>query len=107
MTPYRDIRASLEARLDKLARRAGAVERDLRRPQQRNAEQRAIEAENDMVLEQLDADGRREIRQIRDALERMDAGTYGRCAACGEQIGKDRLGALPFTAVCIACAEGS
>jgi DnaK suppressor protein len=41
------------------------------------------------------------------ALARLDAGTYGRCATCGQAIGADRLDALPWAALCIGCQRGA
>jgi hypothetical protein len=35
----------------------------------------------------------------------MDEGTYGQCEACGKNIAKARLEAIPFTRYCIECAE--
>ncbi len=43
--------------------------------------------------------------QIHDALNRITAGTYGRCEECGELIAKPRLQALPYTKHCIECAR--
>ena len=43
--------------------------------------------------------------QIRDALGRIDAGSYGRCEECGEPIARPRLQALPYTRYCIECAR--
>ena len=40
------------------------------------------------------------------ALDALDAGTYGRCAGCGEPIPFDRLEAVPGTDRCVACAAG-
>jgi RNA polymerase-binding protein DksA len=37
------------------------------------------------------------------ALERIDAGSYGLCARCGEQISPERLEALPWAGKCIEC----
>lgn len=34
------------------------------------------------------------------ALERLDAGTYGRCEACGEPIAEERLAVSPTTPFC-------
>jgi RNA polymerase-binding transcription factor DksA len=42
--------------------------------------------------------------EIDAALARVDAGTYGRCAECGERISPERLDALPATTVCVRCA---
>jgi RNA polymerase-binding transcription factor DksA len=41
------------------------------------------------------------IARIRDAIGRMDAGTYGRCVVCGQRIPDERLEALPDTAYCV------
>ncbi|MDF1667896.1 MAG: TraR/DksA C4-type zinc finger protein, partial [Planctomycetota bacterium] len=41
--------------------------------------------------------------QIDDALERIEAGTYGICEECKEPVGIERLKALPFTPLCISC----
>jgi RNA polymerase-binding transcription factor DksA len=43
----------------------------------------------------------------RAALARLDAGTYGRCERCGEPISAARLKALPYTPVCIGCAQAA
>jgi DnaK suppressor protein len=42
---------------------------------------------------------------IETALERIDAGNYGRCSQCDGAIAKARLNAIPYTPVCIKCAE--
>lgn len=41
------------------------------------------------------------IREIDDALGRIDAGTYGRCAACGAVIPEERLAAVPYATLCV------
>jgi len=48
--------------------------------------------------------GQNMLRQIDDALERIDAGTFGECERCGNDIGKGRLKAMPTAALCIDCA---
>lgn len=45
------------------------------------------------------------LRQIDEALARLDAGTYGICARCGEPIPPARLEVRPFAEHCVACAE--
>ncbi len=37
------------------------------------------------------------------ALERIEAGTYGKCQTCGKTIGDDRLEAIPYATQCIEC----
>src|ERR1700744_5942611 len=36
------------------------------------------------------------LEQVHDALERIEAGTFGRCEECDEPIAKPRLQALPY-----------
>ena len=43
--------------------------------------------------------------QIDQALDRIDAGTYGACTECGKLVAKPRLQALPYTRTCIDCAR--
>jgi DnaK suppressor protein len=40
-----------------------------------------------------------------DALRRLEAGTFGVCAACGDDIPEARLRALPFAVRCTGCEE--
>ena len=42
---------------------------------------------------------------IQEALDRITKGTYGICRDCGEPIAEQRLNAIPWTRVCIACKE--
>lgn len=44
------------------------------------------------------------VREIDAALERIAAGIYGECAVCENDIGINRLRALPTTTLCIECA---
>jgi DnaK suppressor protein len=46
---------------------------------------------------------RRLLNKIREALERIDDGTFGTCEMCGEQISEARLKARPVTTLCIDC----
>jgi DnaK suppressor protein len=45
------------------------------------------------------------LEQISAALDRIDAGTFGRCVECGQHIPAERLDALPYTPHCVACAS--
>ncbi len=101
-------RERLEALLAHLERRTLAVERDLRRadgPLASDSEEQAVMLQNDDVLGALDREGHEQIGRIREALARMEAGTYGRCVDCGAEIAEARLEALPYALTCIACAQ--
>ena len=43
------------------------------------------------------------LRQIDDALDRIDDGTFGLCEDCGEEIGEARLKAIPYATLCVEC----
>ena len=44
-------------------------------------------------------------REVRDALNRLAAGTYGICLECDEEINASRLAAVPWAAYCRTCQE--
>ena len=45
------------------------------------------------------------LRGIQAALERIDAGEYGRCQNCDEEIPSNRLEIEPTASYCIRCAS--
>ena len=57
----------------------------------------------DPVAYQTVASNRMVVEQITAALNRLSAGTYGRCTRCGGQIAPARLEVLPHAAACIEC----
>ena len=46
---------------------------------------------------------RTKLVQIEDALKRIDDGEYGECENCQDEIGEDRLRAMPFAKFCLSC----
>ena len=48
---------------------------------------------------------RSKVRNIDDALARLDEGSYGVCDACGLEIAEERLTAMPFTRLCRDCQQ--
>lgn len=57
----------------------------------------------DPVAYQATASHRLAVDQITAALNRISAGTYGRCVRCGNRIAPARLEVLPSAAACIEC----
>jgi DnaK suppressor protein len=47
------------------------------------------------------------IREVRGALSRIHAGTFGICVDCEENINPKRLAAIPWASSCIACQEAA
>jgi DnaK suppressor protein len=62
----------------------------------------SLESDRNFELRIRDRE-RRLIGKIREALERIDAGEFGECEDCGDQIGEARLKARPVTTLCIEC----
>ena len=56
------------------------------------------------ALAHIDAT-RTRLRQVDEALARIDEGTYGTCANCGNEIPAERLEARPQSILCLDCAE--
>lgn len=47
----------------------------------------------------------RHLREINDALHRMDTDHYGICLECDEPISTKRLDAVPWAKYCVTCQE--
>ena len=47
-----------------------------------------------------------QLQQIRSAIARLDAGSYGACVNCEEPIGYARLKARPESPLCRECQQG-
>ena len=105
MSSHRNLRVQLEKRLAEIGQRVGRIEADLRREHDRDLPEQAAELENDEVLEGLDDLGRAEVQAIREALRRIEDGTYGFCVECREAIDEKRLQAQPTAGTCINCAN--
>lgn len=45
------------------------------------------------------------LRNVVAALRRIEGGTYGTCDGCGQRIAQKRLGAVPWTPLCIKCQQ--
>lgn len=103
-TPIPVRKAQLLKRLGELGARLEAIEEELDSHQNPDWEELATEREGDEVLEATGNAGKAEITQIRAALKRIDDGSYGDCARCGEPIAEARLDALPWTPLCRSCA---
>jgi RNA polymerase-binding transcription factor DksA len=105
----RAARATLLARAAELRERLQRVRGDLKRerePLPRDSADAAIAVENDEVLMAIEQTAMRELSFLDSALERMEHGAYGVCAACSSPIDGGRLRAVPYATHCAQCAPG-
>ncbi len=63
-----------------------------------------LESDRNFTLRIRDRE-RKLIGKIKEALERIELGTYGICEDCGEEISTERLKARPVTTLCIDCKK--
>ena len=61
-----------------------------------------LESDRNFMLRIRDRE-RKLIVKIREALQRIEDGTFGLCESCGDEITADRLKARPVTTLCIEC----
>lgn len=68
------------------------------------ADRATLESDRNFTLRIRDRE-RKLIGKIKEALERIDNGTYGICESCEEEIGEKRLKARPVTTLYIECKK--
>jgi len=108
MKEYEEIRNHLIAMLEDLNSRLTRITNNVRHsdvPLEKDFSEQATQNENNEVMDYLGNSARTEIEMIKQAINRIDNGQYGICRICGESISKQRLKALPYSNMCIACAS--
>lgn len=102
-------KTELESRLGTFAKKDQALKGDwdTKFPQMEgrtaDQEENADEVEEYEKLLDVEYNFELRLREIEDALIRIEKGAYGRCAKCGKEIARDRLGANPAAAACVKC----
>jgi RNA polymerase-binding transcription factor DksA len=56
------------------------------------------------AVEPLSDQVRRELKEIEQALRRIEEGRYGICQACGGPMGMQRIRAIPEARYCVTCS---
>ena len=102
---YEAKKEELQARLAQLQARLASIKRDVTQEHSGDSAEQAQERENDEVVDAIGNETALSIRGIQAALERISEGTYGVCAACGEEIGESRLEVVPEATRCVKCAQ--
>ncbi|PZS18950.1 MAG: hypothetical protein DLM54_07775 [Acidimicrobiales bacterium] len=62
-----------------------------------------VDRERDLALA---GQARAAVEEIDHALAKVKAGTYGTCERCHQRIPRQRLTALPYARLCVACKSG-
>ena len=55
------------------------------------------------MIEAIGAQDLKRLKLIDAALTRIQQGKYGLCMKCGKRIPQDRLEAIPYALMCVAC----
>jgi len=63
-------------------------------------------SDRDYAMSSLERNSDR-LREVRSALGRIAAGTFGICSNCEENINPKRLTAIPWASFCIVCQEAA
>jgi len=95
----------LNERLRALLTEAGATLGDLTEEKENLADAidlASMESNRDFQLRIRDRE-RVLIHKIKEAIARLDAGDYGTCVSCGNEIAEKRLMARPVATHCIDC----
>jgi DnaK suppressor protein len=58
---------------------------------------------NKQILLTLNENERVRLRELDEALDRIESGTYGVCEECGEPVGLKRLEVRPVAKYCVPC----
>jgi DnaK suppressor protein len=106
-TLMNEARAALLQRRSSLRglRRSNLMEAgELRSERELAPEDEAAEERAEEVRVRLSEREERELRDIDDALARIEQGRFGHCARCGGAIGRHRLRAIPEARHCMACS---
>ena len=105
MMDERSVRNRLTAERDRVQRLIAGVQGDERRETAEGQTDTAHLWEDadirDADLDQLSG----ELSDIDAAIQRLDAGSYGTCASCGQPIPDGRLEVMPYAMACVECAE--
>lgn len=101
---YPDIRRDLERQREAILNEAGEVltHRGDIEAFPDVSDQASAEIDQNFSMRIRDRE-RKLLKKIDEALERMDAATYGTCERCGGDIPYKRLKARPVTTLCIEC----
>ena len=97
-------RELLNQRIQELRSEAGKTVEDMDEDENfpDPSDRASMESNRNSILRIRDRE-RKLIFKIQEALQRLEAGEFGICEECGEEIGLERLKVRPVTTLCIDC----
>jgi len=104
-TKKKHFKKILNLQLDELVKSSEKATRDIPEADKDPldfTDQASVESELDLNIHIKEREGRL-IAKIKEALERIEDGSFGICEECGENISEKRLKARPVTTLCIDC----
>ncbi len=106
MTDQHATRSSWTRQRDELQGRIAGLQKQEQEETQDDTTDNAHRWENaELRGDEMD-EALNELKDVENALQRLDRGTYGVCVRCGKPIGDERLDVLPDTVLCASCARG-
>jgi DnaK suppressor protein len=105
------LQSARESLLETKAKLLGEIDSEMRAERESNKDEGMdtydlASEERDREINFILSDRERvKLKQIDDALERLDNGNYGVCESCGLEIAEERLIAMPFTTLCRDCQQ--
>ncbi len=105
-----EIRAELTSDRERLIRRLENLGIDLKGGSKNFADDEGFADSGSVAAEKgelltIAGTMRESLELVENALSRMDAGTYGKCASCGSDIPPGRLEIMPAATECLSCAS--
>lgn len=99
-------REELQRQLDELLAGAGRTVSDMTAVPEENfpdpTDRALLESNRNFTLRIRDRE-RKLLAKVKEAIKRIDSGTFGVCEGCGGEIEEKRLIARPMTTMCIDC----
>lgn len=99
------LRELLEKEKDELTARLQKIDRHHQnRTVSKQFDEQVVDRSNEEVVQNLEVEGREELRAIERALQRLESDQFDACAECGNTISDERLRVIPHTQFCRNCA---
>lgn len=102
---YRELLTAKAEEVNRLMSTPAAAEIVARREEPNDYVDLADKSHEEWIFLNRNAQNASLLRQVEEALGRIDEGSYGVCDECGQPISLKRLEAVPWALYCISCQE--